>query len=343
MRLSDILEDVDVETPDGEFKPVSFKRNKNDDYDIEGSFDKWTEENYERFQDEEFIKRLEKVFNKLPYDIKILVFNRKDAGFSARRGNKSWPELKLSKKLTTGMIGSIVNFFTLRWGQKGYDIGLGMREGRGPLKKSTAKYINKRLRKGNLVLVVGSDALIQDRVDLTPWGISHGLAHAIEAEPIRGKRNFGPRWSGEIFVGLSDIAKNLCEVYGIQNTHIAYTKYSDPASIWEYKYSDVQFDSTEEFEEQVLPTALLNHLFPFSSARNNQVVHGMEYSIEIAVNCLFKNGITLNKNLPESIEGYTPVNMDAYKPELIQELEDFINSNYQHFWEQPKGKIAFLY
>lgn len=310
MKIVQLFEDTEVHLPSGDWKHK----------DVSIFFDdpRWTEEAYNRFKDEAFVKRLEKVFDKLPFDVVIMPVNE----------NKKFnlDEFAIHKGFRTKLplVPSIARFFLDL-----FDNSNGFRSKQLNLKKvnkQVAKFISSKIKKNNLVVIISSNFQVEDHIDITPWTIAHGISHAVE-----DSRSVNPdEFDKDFYNVVRKLCKMTSDAYGfgwadkLSNSHIT-------------NYNDARSDTS------LLPPEYITPYFNFKSARENEVIHSGEFYNETFSQFMITGKVKMNKQLPDKLLGKSMVNPDAIDIEFLNRVEKLLNTEYQKIVDRLKGKVVVCY
>lgn len=305
-----ILEKTDIELPSGDWdhKPISKHYNEA----------KWTEEAYNLFLNDGFVKRVKQVFDKLPFDVVIMPTNEGKrftySGFHVYEGYRT--------KLP--LIPSIARFFIDAFNPNDFlnPKLLNLKD----LKKETVKFIRSKMSKNKLVVIMASNHQVEDRVLMTPWTLAHGISHAVERSTSVNSKFI----DSTIFNRLVQLCEMVSNAYDLD---------------WHDQLEDSFYDDYEAVrsDTSLLPPEYLTPFFTFKSARENNMIHSGEFFNECFAQFLVTGKVTLNKRLPETIHGKPLVNPDAVKLELINRMEKMMNQEFTNIILRLKGKILVTY
>lgn len=306
MKIRNLFEKTDIHMPSGEWE-----YNKAHTFTDDA---KWTEEAYNQFQNEEFVKRIKKVFDKLPFDVVVMPINEKH-GFT-------WRQFRIYDSVRTKLplLPSIIRGL---WGLFSSDDNkLNLKK----LDRKTAKFIKSKISGDKLTLIIASNYLVEMHTDVTPWMMAHGLSHAVE-----GDMKVNP---SEMEASVFDFVNRLCTM-----TSEAYNLgWRDKLSGDFYKdYTTVQSNPP------ALPCELVTPYFTFRSARDNDMIHAGEFFNESFAQFMVTGKVSLNKTLPDTLDGKPLVKPEAVNVEVIQQFEKAMNREYENIISRLKGKIVLTY
>lgn len=306
MKIKNLFEKTDVHMPSGdwEHKNVRFFNNP-----------RWTEDAYNQFKDESFVKRLEKVFDRLPFDVVIMPVNEK--------GSFNIQEFEIHKGFRTKLplVPSIARFFIDFVSHESIS-----KVNLKKLNKQVAKFISSKIKKDNMVLLISSNFQTEDNTLVTPWSIAHGISHAVESSDVVNPEKIDQH----MYNAVRKMCAMTCKAYGIKWTDkLSGSFYSNYAK--------------SRMNTELLPPEYITPYFTFKSARDNDFIHSGEFFNEAFSQFLITGKFTMNTNLPNELYGNKLIDPNAVDQKFILKLEKELNTEFTNIIDRLKGKVVLTY